>query len=81
MYECLNNNKLIFAKISSSVKYLKNLNNLILEDNRKKIEVNIITRGDSIVFEKFSNKNLKFIYHNILDKKAFEIMKLEAETH
>ena len=56
------------------LKYLKNLNNLILEDNRKKIEVNIITREDSIDFEKFSNKNLKFNYHNILDKKAFEIM-------
>ena len=45
-----------------------------LQQLKKKIEVNIITREDSIDFEKFSNKNLKFNYHNILDKKAFEIM-------
>ena len=56
------------------LKYLKNLNNLILENNRKKIEINIITRQDSIDFENFSNKNLKFKFHNILDKEAFEIM-------
>ena len=54
--------------------YLENLNNLLPHKNKKKIEVNIITGGSDVNFEKFSNKNLEIKYHNILNKEAFEIM-------
>jgi len=54
--------------------YLENLNNLLSENNSKKVEINIITGENSINFEKFSNKNLKFKIHNILNKEVFEIM-------